>query len=67
MKTNIHPIDRTIRILFAVIIALLYFTNTIDGTFAIVLVIAAVILAATAIINFCPLYYSERIARPMPG
>lgn len=57
MKKNVHAIDRIIRLLFAAVVGLLYFTNTISGTVAIVLGVAAIILAATAAINFCPIYY----------
>jgi len=56
MKKNVNTADRIIRLFVAAIIAVLYFTNTITGTLALVLGIAAVILAATALINFCPLY-----------
>lgn len=49
-------IDKIIRILVAVIIAALYFTNQISGTLAIILGILAVVFAATSLIGFCPLY-----------
>jgi len=49
-------IDKIIRILVAVIIAALYFTNQISGTLAIILGILAVVFAATSLIDFCPLY-----------
>jgi hypothetical protein len=56
MKKNVSTIDRTIRIIIAVVIAVLYFTNTITGTWgAIVLVIGAVLLL-TSLVSFCPLY-----------
>lgn len=48
--------DKTIRILVAVVIAILYFTNIISGTLAIVLGILAIIFALTSFISFCPLY-----------
>ena len=48
--------DRIIRLSIATLIAVLYFTNVIEGTLAIVLGIAAVIFAATSFVNFCPLY-----------
>ena len=62
MKKNINSTDRMIRLLFAAVVAILYFTNTISGTVAWVLGIAAVILAATAVINFCPIYYALGIS-----
>ena len=56
MKPNLHPIDRLIRLLAAAIIAILYFTETISGTIAVILGIVSIIFAATALISFCPLY-----------
>jgi len=56
MKVNMSSTDRIIRIVFAVIVAGLYFTDVIKGTFAYVLIALAAILLLTSIINFCPLY-----------
>ena len=47
--------DRIIRLSTATLIAVLYFTDVIEGTLAIVLGVAAVIFAATSFVNFCPL------------
>ncbi len=49
-------IDKTIRILVAVIIAILYFTNNISGVAAIILLIFAGIFILTSFMSFCPLY-----------
>ena len=48
--------DKIIRIAIAVIIAILYFTNTISGTLAIVLGAFALIFIITSFVSFCPLY-----------
>jgi hypothetical protein len=56
MKKNMGSTDRIIRLSIATLIAVLYVTNVIEGTLAIVLGIAAVIFAATSFVNFCPLY-----------
>lgn len=56
MKQNVGTTDKVIRILIAVVIGVLYFTNTISGTLAIVLGILAVVFLLTSFINFCPLY-----------
>ncbi len=48
--------DKVIRILIAVVIAALYFTNVISGTLAIVLGVLAVVFVLTSFISFCPLY-----------
>lgn len=56
MKKNMGATDRTIRIAFTLVIVILYFTNTISGTWAIVLGILAVAFLLTSFISFCPLY-----------
>ena len=56
MKKNMGTLDKSIRIIVAVIIASLYFTKVISGTFAIVLLIFAAIFIVTSFISFCPLY-----------
>lgn len=56
MKKNMGSADRVIRILLAVVIAILYFTNQISGTTAIVLGVLAIVFIATSFISFCPLY-----------
>ena len=49
-------IDKGIRILIAIVIVVLYFTNIISGTLAIVLLALSAIFVLTSIIGFCPLY-----------
>lgn len=57
MKTNIGTSDKAVRILAAIAIAVLYFTNIISGTAAIILLILAGIFVLTGLLGFCPLYY----------
>lgn len=56
MKANMGNIDRGFRLAVAVIIAALYFSETISGTIGIVLLVLAAIFALTSFISFCPLY-----------
>ena len=56
MKKNMSSADRVIRLLVAVVIAILYFTNMIVGTWGIVLLVLAAVLALTSVVGFCPLY-----------
>jgi uncharacterized membrane protein len=56
MKKNMGSTDKMIRVIIAVIIAILYFTNVIPGTLGIILLALAVIFLATSFISFCPLY-----------
>lgn len=56
MKKNMSNVDKGIRILIAVVIAALYYFNTISGTLAYILMAVAIILLITSLVNFCPLY-----------
>lgn len=56
MKKNMSSVDRIVRAAVAVLIAILMLTGAISGTLGIVLGIIAVILLATSLIGFCPLY-----------
>lgn len=62
MKKNMGSVDRIIRVLFAVVVALLYFTDQITGTLAIVLGVLAVILLATSVVSFCPIYAALKLS-----
>lgn len=61
MKKNMGSIDKTIRIMVAIVIAILYFTNVISGTAAIILGIIAVAFVLTSLMSFCPLYFPFNI------
>ena len=56
MKKNMGTADKVIRIAIAAIVAVLYFTNVISGTVAIIAGILAIIFLLTSLISFCPLY-----------
>ena len=56
MKPNMGTLDKVVRILVAVVIAALYFTNQISGVLAIVLLILSGVFILTSIIGVCPLY-----------
>lgn len=62
MKKNMGSLDRTVRILAALVIALLYVFNVISGTLAIVLGIVAVVFLLTSFVAFCPLYVPFKIS-----
>ena len=49
--------DRVIRLVVATIVSVLYFTDTIKGTLAIVLMVLAGVLVLTSFMSFCPLYW----------
>jgi len=49
-------IDKIVRIVLALVVAVLYFTNVITGVLGIVLLVLAGIFVLTSLISFCPLY-----------
>lgn len=56
MTKNMGTVDRVVRFLLAVTVAVLYFTQTISGTLAIVLGIFAVAFFVSSLIGWCPSY-----------
>ncbi|THD67589.1 DUF2892 domain-containing protein [Robertkochia marina] len=56
MKKNMGSLDRSLRILVAIVIGYLYYAGTLSGTLGIVLLVLAVVFALTSFIGFCPLY-----------
>lgn len=56
MKSNMGTTDKVIRIVVAILIAILYFTHIVTGTLGIVLLVFAGIFLLTSLIGFCPLY-----------
>ena len=56
MKKNVGSVDKAIRILVAIVIAVLFFTNVISGTLGIVLLLLAVVFVIVSLISYCPLY-----------
>lgn len=56
MKKNMGSTDKIIRILIALVIGVLYYTETINGTVATVLGVLAIVFLLTSFISFCPLY-----------
>jgi hypothetical protein len=62
MKQNMGSTDRIIRILAAAVIAILYVTNLISGTLALILGLVAVIFLITSAVSFCPLYVPFKLS-----
>ncbi len=56
MKKNMGIIDKVIRILIAVVVIILFFTEVISGTLAIILLVLSGIFILTSFVSFCPLY-----------
>lgn len=56
MKKNIGSTDKIVRLLLAVAGIAVYATNTVTGTWGLVILIVGLILGLTALINFCPIW-----------
>ncbi len=56
MKKNMGTADRLFRVAVAIVIAILYLTDIISGTTALVLLAIGVVFLLTSLISFCPLY-----------
>ena len=56
MKKNMGIADKVIRILVALVLAVLFYLNVISGTFGIILLVLAGIFLLTSFVSFCPLY-----------
>jgi len=62
MENSRGKIAGVVRILLAVVVAVLFFTKQLTGAAAIVLGILAVVFIATAAIGTCPLYMPFKIS-----
>lgn len=56
MTKNMGSADKIIRVIIAAIVGILYFTETISGTFGIILLVLSGVFVLTSVISFCPLY-----------
>ena len=56
MIKNMGTVDRVMRAVLALIIAVLYFTGVLSGTVALVLGIVAVVFLLTSFVGTCPAY-----------
>ena len=56
MTVNMGTADRIIRSLLAVTVAVLYFTDRISGTVALILGVFAVVFLLTSLVGKCPAY-----------
>ena len=62
MKKNMGTLDRSIRVVLAIVIGILYFTGNISGLAAIILGIFAVTFILTSIVAFCPAYLPIKLS-----
>jgi len=56
MKKNMGSMDKLVRLLIAIVLIVLYYTNVLKDTLGIVALVVALIFTITSLISFCPLY-----------
>lgn len=56
MKANMGTADKVIRVLIAIVIGILIYTDVLTGTLAVVLGVLAIVFVLTSLVSFCPLY-----------
>lgn len=61
MRANMRTVDRVLRTLVAIIVAILYFTDQTTGAVAAILGIVAVVFLLTSFMGYCPLYVPLKI------
>jgi hypothetical protein len=62
MKKNLGSADRAIRVIVALAFGILVLTGQISGVVATILGVLAVVLLATSLVGFCPLYAPFKIS-----
>lgn len=56
MKKNLGSIDRSIRLIIAVVLVSLYLSGVVTGTWAVAGLGVAAIMVLTSLMNYCPIY-----------
>ncbi len=56
MKANMGTADKVIRVLIALVMGVLIYTNVLTDTLAIVLGVFSIVFVLTSLVSFCPLY-----------
>lgn len=62
MKQIMGSIDRSLRFLIVIGIAILYFSNQMNGIAAIILGLFAIIFLITSFVGLCPLYLPLKLS-----
>lgn len=62
MKANMGTVDRVLRVVLALIFAVLYFSGTVTGILGIILLVLGGVFLLTSLVSFCPLYIPFKIS-----
>jgi hypothetical protein len=56
MKKNMGSLDKLIRLLAAIVLIVLFYTNVLKDTLGVIALVVALVFTITSLISFCPLY-----------
>lgn len=56
MNANVGTLDRVLRIVIGIVLAVLYFNGTVAGGLGITLLIVGIVLILTALFRWCPIW-----------
>lgn len=56
LKSNVGTADRTIRLILAIALIILFYTGVLPGILGVIGLIVALLLTVTSLISFCPIY-----------
>jgi hypothetical protein len=62
MQKNMGSIDKSLRIIVAILFGILYFTDIVTGIWGTIMLIIGVIFLLTSFIGNCPLYIPLKIS-----
>ncbi|MEY4281779.1 MAG: hypothetical protein RLZ39_1191 [Bacteroidota bacterium] len=62
MKKNMGILDRSIRVILAIVLMVLNFTDAVTGRTAIITISIAIVFLLTSLLQFCPLYLPFKIS-----
>ena len=56
MKSNVGSLDRILRIIIGIVLAVLYLKGTVTGGAGVALLVVGLVLIVTALIKWCPIW-----------
>jgi hypothetical protein len=56
VNSNVGNIDRILRIVIGIVLAVLYFKGTVAGGAGVALLVVGIVLIVTALIKWCPIW-----------
>ncbi len=62
MNINLGILDRLLRALVGIVIAVVYLTGSIQGFTAIVFAPIGLFLIGTSVVGFCPIYFQRNLS-----